>query len=624
MIIETAIKAVAETATAKSEIAALDKAGVEKLAPVEVVGVGPLKISAIVENIPLVEEHARFFSAPEFKEMTITDLPDVQGIRIEFNGEFIDIPLAEGTVLDAVGVRDLIAYAMDPAIEQFIQLRLEELARKSGEVVDPVTGDVGSSEGLIYQPRYPDLYHTIVNGFRESLGYPPIEAPPELPDGAITIISSDVPVFPSPLIIASPLSQFGDLLQKLESAVADRLPEGTCLTAKRIDYLVGDQYVAGHLAELPILGGVSDIVFKGKLGEAVTKEDWIEVAGDVMVIAPIAVAPLLPLTGVAAIAGWVATSATFQGLAFGLTEMAKGGQIGEVSEQAGKGALIGAITGVVGGVAVAKVMPAIASPLLSHVAAGSLTGTAATITEATIHVIEKGANLEDAAKEIGLAALEGATIGGGVGGLSLGVSKIVGKLVASPNLTTAMSESLEKGSLKQCLERTRTGPYCMGKTEGFFRRLEGHVDSLGDISGVRKNLSIMAGNSENAAKGAFTELGAAAAFKKAGHDIAAVGKIVNVPGVGNTDIDVLTRAGKWIEKKHVKQISCDEGFRTKIDKMSEALKSGMEVSLDDGNLVKITDSIFVNSGKISAQAIRYAESKGVTIYQTTPYTQVPS
>jgi translation elongation factor P/translation initiation factor 5A len=58
--------------------------------------------------------------------------------------------------------------------------------------------------------------------------------------------------------------------------------------------------------------------------------------------------------------------------------------------------------------------------------------------------------------------------------------------------------------------------------------------------------------------------------------------------------------------------------------MSEALKSGMEVSLDDGNLVKITDSIFVNSGKISAQAIRYAESKGVTIYQTTPYTQVPS
>jgi hypothetical protein len=310
-------------------------------------------------------------------------------------------------------------------------------------------------------------------------------------------------------------------------------------------------------------------------------------------------------------------------LALGLTELAKGGDITEVSGQAGKGMLIGGLTALVGGVACAKLIPAIASPLLSHVAVGGLTGTAATTTEATLHVIEKGANLGEAAKEIGLAALEGLTVGGGLGGLGLGVSKVVGKLIASPKLTTAMSEGLEKGSLKQCLERTRTGPYCMGKTEGFFKRLEGHVDSLGDIPGVRKNLSIMAGNSENAAKGAFTELGAAAAFKKAGHDIAAVGKIVNVPGVGNTDIDVLTRSGKWIEKKHVKQISCDDRFRTKIDKMSEALKSEMGILLDDGSFVKVTDTIFVNSGKISAQAIKYAESKGITIYQKTPYTRVP-
>jgi hypothetical protein len=513
---------------------------------------------------------------------------------------------------------------MDPAIEQFIRLRLEELPHRHVEHFNHESGYSARPIDLIYRPHYPDLYYTIINGFREPLGYPPIEAPPELPDGAINLISTDVPIFPSPLIIASPLSQFGKLLQSLEKVVADKLPEGTCLTAKRIDYLVGDQYIAGKLTDLPILGGTADIFFKSKLGETVTKEDWLEVAGDVMIIAPIAIAPFLPITGVAALGGLVATSATFQGLALGLTELAKGGDIGEVSGQAGKGMLTGGLTAMVGGVAFAKLMPAIGSPLLSHVAAGSLTGTAATTTEATLHVIEKGANLNEAAKEIGMAALEGFAVGGGVGGLGLGVSKVVGKLVASPNLTTAMSESLEKVSLKQCLERTRNGPYCMGKTEGFFRRLEGHVHSLGDIPGVRKNLSIMAGNNGNAAKGAFTELGAAAAFKKAGHDIAAVGKIVNVPGVGNTDIDVLTRAGKWIEKKHVRQISCDEGFRTKIDKMSEALKSEMGVLLDDGSLVKVADTIFVNSGKISAQAIKYAESKGVTIYQKTPYTQVPS
>ena len=167
------------------------------------------------------------------------------------------------------------------------------------------------------------------------------------------------------------------------------------------------------------------------------------------------------------------------------------------------------------------------------------------------------------------------------------------------------------------------GPYCQGKTPGFFNRLESHVTDLGDIPGVKENLSIMAGKNLNAAKGRFTELGAAAAFKKAGHEVVAIGKIVDVPGVGKTDIDVFTSTGKWIEKKHVRQISCDSSFRTKIDKMAEALDRGMDVNLGEAGSIKISDAVFVNSGKISPEAIRYAEGKGVKIYEKTPYTRVP-
>jgi hypothetical protein len=462
----------------------------------------------------------------------------------------------------------------------------------------------------------------IVNAITTKLGLPTLKIS-GFPQSDIIF---DTPIdtkWPSPLVICSPISHFSDLLGKLENAALDQCPEGWCLTAKRIDYLVGDQYAPGNICNLPIVGGASNIAFKKNLDEIIDRKDWARAIGDVMVVVPIVIAPLIPMTGGAAIAGWVAANAAFGAMTSGITEYAASGDQGNAMQQAGKGALIGAVTGLAGGFAVAKVLPGISNQLVAHTAAGSLTGTAVSTTEATMRVIERGEDLGSAAKEITAAALEGAVVGGGAGTLSFGLTKIVRRLSASSAVQTTVNDGLKPDSIKELLAKTRLGPYCMSKTDGFFIRLEGHVNQLGDTSGVRQNLSIMAGKNLNAAKGRFTELGAAAAFKKAGHDICAIGKVVNVPGLGKTDIDLLTRSGKWIEKKHVQKIANTIEFRTKIDKMAEALRSGMEVKLADGSIVKINDALFVNSKKISSEALRYAEGKGVKIYQNTPYTQVP-
>lgn len=570
IVSQAAAKSVSE-ATEKTAVVSEGKISTRKLAEIEGIGIGPLEINVLVENIPLAEEHARFFSAPEFRELELTDIPDVEGIRIQIGEQNFDISLAEGTILDLVGVRELINYAMDPAIEQFTKVRLEEIRAN----------------------RQPDL-----NGLSKF-------------------------EFPSPSVICCPMPQWRNLLGSLEKAAFDLLPEDMNLTAKRVDYLVDDQYVPGRIADLPILGGISNLLFKNSLGETIESSDWLRATGDTVVIVSIAVTPFLPAAGGAAIAAWAGVNAGFGAISSGLTEYSISGNQGDALEAAGKGALLGAVGGAAGGAAVAKLMPAISKPILAHTAAGATTGTAFSTTEAIIEVIDDGVNLDEAAKKIVSAALEGAAVGGGTGALGLGASKLAGKLTPSPGLSAAVNEGVEKGSLARSLERARLGPYCQGKTPGFYSRLESHVQDLGDIPGVKENLSIMAGKNLNAAKGRFTELGAAAAFKKAGHEVVAIGKIVDVPGLGKTDIDLLTGSGKWIEKKHVQSISCDQNFRTKIDKMADAVRSGMEVDVGNGEMVKIREAVFVNSKKISPNAMKYAEEKGVKVFQDTPYTRVP-
>lgn len=544
---------------------------IEKLAPVPVFTAGGLKISALVENIPLSEEHARFISAPEFKELKIEDSPDCHGVRIEINGKQFDISIPEGSFIDQIGVRNLIAYAMQPAIEQFIQIRREALATNSSPKLE------------------------LLNDRR----------------------------FPSGLVLCCPMSVFHKLLSKLEDVVFDQLPEGTNLTAKRVDYLIGDQYVPGKLTDLPLVGGVSDVMFKHNLGEDVKREDWVRVADDVMVVVPLAIAPLLPLTGGLAIAAWTGASAAFGAISHGLTKAAEGGESGHILESAGKGALIGAVTGLAGGAAVAKVMPFISNRLLAHAAVDGLTSTAATTTEATLHIIEKGENIEAAAKRIGTAAIEGFTGGGFEAAARFGAEKIVGKLANIRIAKSLVNEGIERGGMKELLKKARSGDYCEKMTDSRFRGIEKMANSLADVPGVEKNLKIMAGKNYQAGRGAYTELGAAKAFKEAGHNVVSIGKVVTIPNLGKTDIDILTKSGKWIEKKHVQKISLNDEFRTKIDKMAEAVKTKLEVGIGDDTLIQIKDAIFVNSKKISPRAIEYAEGKGVKIFQKTPFTRLP-
>jgi hypothetical protein len=111
-----------------------DKTSSEKLATIPFASMGHMTISAMVENIPLAEEHARFFSDPVFKTLRVSKLPDLRVVRIEWEGHRYDLNVGDGSLLDEFGVRDQLAYAMDPAVEQFVQLRLNDLMIRNHQV----------------------------------------------------------------------------------------------------------------------------------------------------------------------------------------------------------------------------------------------------------------------------------------------------------------------------------------------------------------------------------------------------------------------------------------------------------------------------------------------------------
>jgi len=170
--------------------------------------------------------------------------------------------------------------------------------------------------------------------------------------------------------------------------------------------------------------------------------------------------------------------------------------------------------------------------------------------------------------------------------------------------------------LSKLVDEAKQGAYFRSKCDDnvfFEAKLDKMVDSLKDVNGLSTNLRHMKGENIQSGRGRFMEI--ERAYKQQqenGEKVVSIGKVVEVPGYGGTDIDVLVEKspgeGKWIENKHVKNISCDDSFKNKIDKMSAAATQGLKV---DG--LKIKETVFVNSGSITDQAKAYADGKGVTI-----------
>ncbi len=143
------------------------------------------------------------------------------------------------------------------------------------------------------------------------------------------------------------------------------------------------------------------------------------------------------------------------------------------------------------------------------------------------------------------------------------------------------------------------------------------IEKLGRIPGALENLELLSVKNEYVNKGRFAELVRAYFLEQAGYKVEAIGQIVET-SLGKTDIDILLKDGTWIENKQVQEISADQKFKDKIDKMAAAVKEELEV-----NGIKIKRAIFLNQGKISQNAIEHAIEKGIPIFRDLSYADAP-
>jgi hypothetical protein len=373
----------------------LSKSEVAKLAPVQIVDTPFLQVHALVENIPLGERHASFFRASEFKQLEFIKRPDIEGIQIRLGGQEINLSLKGSDYLQSLGVKNIISYALTPSLDQFMEIRLEKL---SGHKQSPISERLGKATILL----------------------------------------------PTPIAFAVNIADAGKFLAELEktSKTLESMSKPSWFQATRIDYLVGEQYIPGRVCNLPIVGGISNLVFKNHLDFDMQGTDWAKLGSDVFMVVSIAAIPLAPVTGGLAMAGWVAANACFGAVSQGTISYLGDQNLDHAFESAGKGALLGSVGGLVGVVALAKVAPLFSNKLLASAASGVTIGSGTAGANATIRVIEKGEDFSTAAKEVALETLLGGLAGGAIGTASYGVSKIVTKLnpVSIPHSEIAIAK----------------------------------------------------------------------------------------------------------------------------------------------------------------------------------------
>ena len=365
-----------------SDSFALSESEIEKMVPIPIANGSFFQINGLVENVAIAERHASFFSSTAYEEIQLHDLPDFQGLQIRLGDKELNISLKEADVLAQVGIKNLITYALSPALEEFTKIRLSELRPSDVSVVERLES---ADSKLASQ-----------NAFA---------------------------------VRATDANKFFQSLEKVSDTIKAKSSEVLC--AKRIDYLVGSQYIPGKICNVPIVGGVSNWVFKEKLAFDMETKDWAKLGEDVFMVVSIVAIPLAPVSGGLAMVGWVAANATFGAVSQGVISHLNGNDDSQVFQDAGKGALLGAVGGGAGVAAAKFVIPAISNKLLATAASGATIGSSTNASAATIRVIESGEDFASAAKEIGTSALLGGITGGALGAGAYGVTKVVTKLQSS-------------------------------------------------------------------------------------------------------------------------------------------------------------------------------------------------
>lgn len=371
---------------------------VRNMASITVVDGNNFQISALVENVPISERTTSFFSDPVFRDLTIENPPEIEGLRIRIGDRKIDISLQEGDLLSTIGVGKLVSYGLDPALEQFLKVRFEEL-------------------GIERLPGGEKSFLSAENLANRS---------------EIKKLLSD----PLGSVICMPLYRARDILSQLETEfnslkrLHNKGKELTdkVLVARRIDYLVGSQYIPGKVTDLPLVGGISNLIFKKKLELEIENQDWGKLGEDAFMVISIAALPLAPATGGLAMLGWIGANATFGAISHGTISHLNGNSDSEALKDAGKGSLLGLVNGIAGVAVVSKLMPAIsnkfAASAVSNAALGGVGGGA----ETAIRVIGKETDYKIAVKEIAVGTITGALGGAAIGSATHGLSVFSAKL----------------------------------------------------------------------------------------------------------------------------------------------------------------------------------------------------
>ena len=561
-----------------------------KLIGVPMVDALGLRIDALVDNPILREHYAGFFGGLTDGMASVTEHAHAIGVRISTSLGHFDVSLKDDSILGHLHLNEAIAKSYEPSIRAFEQLRLAELNRPAA--VNKFTSTVEKVTSFVDQ---------------------------HLPFGAFAI---GIPI--------------GSLkhLAEFEQGCLRLLDEhGILVTAKRVDYLFGSQYVEGTAVNFPLVGGLANVISKAELGVGVTPEDWVKLGSDAFLIACITLAPVG-----GSVAAIVASGAVIGGVHSGLTQGAltyvHTGDATQALHAAGKASFEGATIGAVGGAVAGKAMQSLGNSLHGVLASGSLAGGAVGATDATFRILHDGASVSGAVSDILTSAGKGALTGGAFGGVHYGISQIAGRVATVAESSTQLRreavdrflavEKVPEARLEAALQHAKHGEYFSSQNPGHIAKFESYVRELGPLPGVEENLLKIGGENRDLGRGHYTELARAVHLKRAGQEVLAINQRVDVPGVGKTDIDILCRGKngglEWHENKHVRTISCDADFCAKIDKMAAAKEHGFMLDVG-GHAEPVQRVVFTNSGHISDPAIEYARNKGVEIYDHRPYTR---
>jgi len=151
------------------------------------------------------------------------------------------------------------------------------------------------------------------------------------------------------------------------------------------------------------------------------------------------------------------------------------------------------------------------------------------------------------------------------------------------------------------------------------------VRHLGGVDGFESVLLRLGADNENVVTGHVQEL--LRAYSLGAHrskPLAAIAKVVNVPGLGKTDIDVLTQDGLWVESKRVRGVMSltRKDLKVKLDKMAEAIRTHAVISLST-RTVTITAAHIANVGRFAPSVHAYARNLGITVQENSVYAFAP-